>query len=127
MPSMLKTTVLSLGLLAGTTLAAQAQSVSSLPPNGAAQGAETQSTVTQPYNSTQSFYPKPGGTSFWKDEHYQPPADYATNAADHPYSTSIGPKPGSHSSGVDVPYRATAADAAPSAHPYTANVGPRPN
>jgi opacity protein-like surface antigen len=120
-----KSILLGLALVAGTAMAAQAQSVSSLPPNG---GAPTQSALTQPYGSTQSFYPKPGGNAVWRDEHYQPPAGYNTNAADHPYSTSIGPKPGAHSSGPEQHYRATAADAAPVNHPYTAGgVGPRPN
>ncbi|MGH7029091.1 MAG: hypothetical protein ACREEZ_01560 [Stellaceae bacterium] len=128
MPSILKSVLLGFGLVAGTALAAQAQSVSSLPPGGGVLP-QQQSAVTQPYGSTQSFFPKPGGGQFWKEEpHYQPPADYATNPDYHPYSTSIGPKPGSHSSGVDVHYRATAADALPARHPYdAAGVGPRPN
>ena len=124
MRSMLKSTLLGIGLLAGSTLAAQAQSVSSLPPAGGA----PQTAVTQPYDSTQSFYPKPGGNAVWKDDHYQPPADYSSNPADHPYSTSIGPKPGSHSSGADVPYQASTWDAAPAQHPYnSAGMGPRAN
>jgi len=90
MPSMLKSTLLSIGLLAGTALAAQAQSVSSLPPNG---GAPTQSAVTQPYTSTQKISPDPGSGTAWKQEHYQPPGDYASNPADHPYSAVLGPKP----------------------------------
>jgi hypothetical protein len=127
MSSMLKSALLSVGLLAGTALAVQAQSVSSLPPAGS-NPAVPQSAVTEPFGSNQSFYPKPGGNAVWKDENYQPPADYATNPADHPYSTSIGPKPGSHSSGVDVPYRATASDAEPAHHPYDATgMGPRAN
>ncbi len=122
MPSMLKSTLLGIGLLAGTALVAQAQSVSSLPPGG---GATSQSAVVQP--STQTIVPNPGGNSVWKEQHYQPPADYASNPADHPYSTSIGPQPGSHSSGKDVPYQASAWDAAPAQHPYTAGLGPKPN
>lgn len=127
MPSILKSAVLSLGLVAGAALAAHAQSVSSLPPDGGSVPPQ-QSAVTRPYGSTQSFYPKPGGGSVWKEDHYQPPADYASNPADHPYSTSVGPKPGSHSSGPDVPYHPTAADAAPARHPYDSpGVGPRAN
>lgn len=123
---MLKSVMLSIGLLAGTALAAQAQSVSSLPPGGVV--APEPSAVTQPYGSPQSFYPKPGGNAVWKEDHYQPPADYASNPADHPYSTSIGPKPGSHSSGIDVPYHASAWDAQPAQHPYdAAGMGPRAN
>jgi hypothetical protein len=124
MPSLLKSTILGLGLLAGTAAAAQAQSVSSLPPGG---GLQPQTAVTQPYSSTQSFYPKPGGSEVWKEEHYQPPSDYAANKADHPYSTSIGPAPGSHSSGTDVHYQPSASDADPAHHPYTAGAGPKPN
>ncbi len=123
MSSILRSTLLSVGLLAGTALAAQAQSVSSLPPAGGV----PQTPVTQP-SSAAIPGPNPGKNSSWSEQHYQPPADYASNPTDHPYSTSIGPKPGAHSSGVDVHYQATAADAAPAAHPYTATgVGPRPN
>ena len=123
MSSILRSTLLSVGLLAGTALAAQAQSVSSLPPAGGV----PQTPVTQP-SSSALVGPNPGKGSSWTEEHYQPPADYASNSTYHPYSTSIGPKPGSHSSGADVHYQATDADAAPSAHPYTANgVGPRAN
>lgn len=127
MSSMLKSALLGVGLLAGTALTAQAQSVSSLPPAGST-AVVPQTAVTEPYGSNQSFYPKPGGNAVWKDPDYQPPPDYATNSADHPYSTSIGPKPGAHSSGPDVPYRATAWDAQPAHHPYdTTGVGPRAN
>ena len=46
----------------------------------------------------------------------------------HPYSTSIGPKPGSHSSGQDEHYRATEEDNTPARRPYTSTgMGPRPN
>lgn len=125
MPSMLKSTVLSLGLVAGVAFAAQAQSVSSLPPGG---GVAPQTPLTQPYGSTQSFYPKPGGNAVWKEDHYQAPEEYSANRAEHPYSTSIGPKPGSHSSGTDTHYQTSDWDAAPAHHPYTATgVGPRPN
>ncbi len=125
MSDLLKATILGVGLLTGVALTAHAQSVSSLPPAG---GMATQGAAAQPVAPTQALHPNPGGGSSWKEEHYQPPADYAANPADHPYSTSIGPKPGSHSSGVDTHYQPTAADAAPAAHPYTSGgVGPRPN
>lgn len=124
MASLIKSTVLGLGLLAGVAATAYAQSVSSLPPAGSAVPT-AQSPV---YSSTQSFYPKPGGMEVLKEQHYQPPADYASNPADHPYSTSIGPKPGSHSSGVDQHYQTSEQDSAPAQHPYTSgSVGPRPN
>ncbi len=87
MSSLLKSTVLSLGILAGTAAVALAQSVSSLPPSGPA----TAPTVSTPSNSTN-------------------PAD----KWQHPYSTSVGPQPGSHSSGKDEHYQATEGDDAPS-------------
>jgi hypothetical protein len=124
MTSIIKTALLSFGLMAGAAAVAHAQSVAALPPNDTT---PAQTARTLPYGSTQSFFPKPGGAEVLKEEHYQPPADYAVNKADHPYSTSIGPKPGSHSSGVDVPYHPTAADSSPSMHPYTAGAGPKPN
>jgi hypothetical protein len=85
MPSMLKSTVLSVGLLAATALAAQAQSVSSLPPGGGA----PQSAVTQPATSPKLVGLTPGATSTPTAEHYQPPADTASNPADHPYSAAV--------------------------------------
>jgi hypothetical protein len=97
MPNMLKSTVLGVALLAGTALAAQAQSVSSLPPNG---GAPTENATTQPPASPPSIGLSPGATSTPTAPHYQSPAaaNYATNPADHPYSASedkglMGPKP----------------------------------
>ena len=95
MPSMLKSTVLGVALLAGTALAAQAQSVSSLPPNG---GAPTQSAATQPPASTQAVGLSPGAGPAWKAEHIQSSAPYTSNPAEHPYSASVdkamaGPKP----------------------------------
>jgi hypothetical protein len=124
MNGLLKSTVLGVGLVAGMALAAQAQSVSSLPPGGGV----PESAVAPPSSSTQSYYPKPGGNAVWKDDPYQAPADYAANPADHPYSTAVGPKPGSHSSGTDVPYQASSWNDRRVAHPYTApETGPRPN
>jgi hypothetical protein len=63
----------------GTALAAHAQSVSSLPPNG---GAPARSALTQPYSSTHSFFPKPGG------------AEVSKAPAQHPDTASgVGPRP----------------------------------
>ncbi len=124
MTNLLKSTFLGLGILTAVAATASAQSVSSLPPSG---DVASQTPITQPYGSTQSFYPKPGGSAVWKEEHYQPPADYETNKAVHPYSTSIGPKAGSHSSGPEQHYQASGNDT-PAQHPYTApGMGPRPN
>jgi len=86
MPSMLKSTVLSIGLLAATALAAQAQSVSSLPPNG---GAPTDSAATQPNVSPPSIGLSPGATSAPKVEHYEAAMPYASSPADHPYSAAV--------------------------------------
>jgi hypothetical protein len=94
MPSMLKSTVLGVALLAGTALAAQAQSVSSLPPSG---GAPVQSAATPPA-SPPNVGLSPGAAPAWKVEHIQSSAPYASIPTDHPYSASVdkamaGPKP----------------------------------
>ena len=122
MSSLLKSAVLSLGVLAGTTLVALAQSVSSLPPSSPA----TAPTAATPPSSAKIF-PNPGGNTTWQEEHAQPAVGYDADKAQHPYSTSIGPQPGSHSSGKDVHYDATDGDNAPSRHPYTSNLGPKTN
>ncbi len=95
MPNKLKSTVLGVALLAGTAFAAQAQSVSSLPPNGSA---PTASATTQPPASPPNVGLSPGAGPAWKVEHSQSPAPYASNPAEHPYSASVdkamaGPKP----------------------------------
>jgi hypothetical protein len=84
MYALLKSAVLGAALLTGMALAAQAQTTSASPPAGAA----PQETVRPaPYG------PKPGGSKAWKQEHYQNPADYATNRAYHPYSMhGMGPQ-----------------------------------
>jgi hypothetical protein len=87
---MMKSTVLGAALLAGMAVAARAQSIAAVPP---ASGMPEQSALTQPYGSTQSLYPKPGGGKLRKHEHYQTPADaYAADPWDHPYSARMGPK-----------------------------------
>jgi hypothetical protein len=98
MSSLLKSAVLSLGVLAGTGAVALAQSVSSLPPSNPA---------TAPTAATPST------------------TNYQADKWQHPYSTSVGPQPGSHSSGKDEHYQATEGDNAPGLHPYTSNLGPR--
>jgi hypothetical protein len=95
MPSMLKSTVLGLALMAGTALAAQAQSVSSLPPSG---GAPMQSAAAQTAASPPSIGLSPGASQTPTAAHYQSPAPYTSNPAEHPYSASVdkamaGPKP----------------------------------
>ena len=100
MSSLLKSTVLSLGVLAGTAAVALAQSVSALPPSNPATAAAPSTSSSSPY---------------------------AADKWQHPYSTSVGPQPGSHNSGKDEHYQATEDDNAPSRHPYTGNLGPRPH
>ena len=100
MSSLLKSTVLSLGILAGTSAVTLAQSVSALPPSNPA----TAATASTPSNS-----------------------NYQADKWQHPYSPSVGPQPGSHNSGKDEHYESTAADKEPSRHPYTGNLGPRPH
>ncbi len=95
MPNMLKSTVLGVALLAGTAFAAQAQSVSSLPPNGST---PTASAPAQPAASPPSIGLSPGATSTPTAPHYQSPTPYASDPAEHPYSASVdkamaGPKP----------------------------------
>jgi hypothetical protein len=122
MSSLLKSAVLSLGVLAGTAAIALAQSVSSLPPSSPA----TAPTVATPPSSAKIF-PNPGANTTWQEEHAQPAVGYEADRSQHPYSSSIGPQPGSHSSGKDVHYEATDGDNAPSRHPYTSNLGPKTN
>ena len=100
MSSLLKSTVLSLGVLAGTAAVALAQSVSALPPSSPAPAP----TVSTPSSS-----------------------NYDADKWHHPYSTSVGPQPGSHSSGKDEHYQAKEGDDAPSRRPYSAVLGPKPN
>lgn len=123
MSSLVKSTVLSLGLLAGAATAAHAQSVSSLPPSGS----PAAPTAAPAYSSTTKILPNPGGGSSWQEEHYQAPPNYNADSSQHPYSTSIGPKPGAHSSGGEENYKPTDADKEPGRHPYTSNMGPRLN
>ena len=86
MYGVLKSAVLGAALLTGVAVAAQAQSVSAAAPAG---GVPQQSAQMHP------FGPKPGGAKQWKQQHYVPPADYATSRTAHPYSEPgrIGPRP----------------------------------
>jgi hypothetical protein len=95
MSKLVKSAVLGVGLLAGTALAAQAQSVSSIPPTTNSPAA---SVPTQPYTSTQTIVPDPGGSVKITSQHYQGAKKSGPDLVDHPYSTSIdsaksGPKP----------------------------------
>jgi hypothetical protein len=86
MCDVLKSVVLGAALLTGVAVAAQAQTVSAAAPAGG---------VPQQSAQMHQFGPKPGGGKVWKQQHYEPPADYATNPAAHPYSEPgrIGPRP----------------------------------
>lgn len=125
MSSLLKSTVLGFGLLAGVAATAHAQSVSTLPPTSPATAPTAAPAPAT--SSTQQISPNPGGNSTWQEQHYRPAAGYDSDKSQHPYSTSIGPQPGSHSSGQDVHYQATDSDNDPARHPYSSNMGPKPN
>jgi hypothetical protein len=121
MPSFVKSTLLGLGLTMSAIAMAQAQSVATLPPNGgAAPGAAPtmQSAVTQPYGSTQSFFPKPGGAEVFRDEApYQQPGAYATTNTAVPAATSV----------PAAPYQATTDTDPSSQHPYSSRTTPKAN
>jgi hypothetical protein len=87
MRTILNASLFALGLAVGTAAVAQAQSISSLPPNAGEQG---QTARTLPYGSTQGFYPKPGGSEIINEEPAQPPATASETPAAQPYST--GPR-----------------------------------
>ena len=94
MVSLLKSTVLSVGLLAGLAATAHAQSVSALPPDGSTPPSyggtlQVQNAHTGIAGSTQSYYPKPGGGGVWKEDHY--PAQSFNGA--YPSMNEPGPKP----------------------------------
>ena len=96
MMSLLKSTVLGVGLLAGLAASANAQSVSALPADGSTPPSygstlQLQNAHTGIAGSTQSFYPKPGGGGLWKEGHYQSPAQSATGT--YRSTNETGPKP----------------------------------
>ncbi len=96
MVSVLKSTVLSVGLLAGLAGTASAQSVSALPPDGNTPPSyggtlPVQNAHTGVAGSTQSFYPKPGGGGLWNEGHNQPPGQSATGT--YPSASETGLKP----------------------------------
>lgn len=93
MPSLLKSALLAVGLLAGVTTTGYAQSVSALPPT-------TQTAVTPPLYSPTKIRPNPGGSEVWRQVPNQPMAAYrvyplpdggtvAPSAQDQP----TGPRP----------------------------------
>jgi hypothetical protein len=90
MRSLLKSTVLGVGLLVSVAAAAQAQSVSSLPPTSA----EPTAVTTTPPVSSAKIYPNPGNNGSWKEDHYQA-VQTDESPARHPYTASphFGPAP----------------------------------
>ncbi len=82
MHSLLKATVLGVGLLAGASAIAHAQSVSALPPTSSA----TAPTATKPALSSSKIFPNPGNSTGWTEEHYQA-AQSDKDPGRHPYST----------------------------------------
>jgi hypothetical protein len=106
MAKILHATVLGVGLAAGAVFSAQAQSVSSLPP-GTDSATQTQTARTAPFGSTQSVFPKPGGSGLVE----QRPTAYA-----EPQAQQQNPAPTSQ---VTVGDRAQ--------HPYSGGMGPKPN
>lgn len=119
-----KSSLLSLTLLAGAAVAAHAQSVANLPPAGTP-------TVVQPpaISAPPVAGPNPGSNvSIPAGQAYQKPADWNSNPAYHPYSTSgAGPNPGSNVSANNEPYTPSAAGDSPASHPYSqGGTGPSP-
>jgi hypothetical protein len=124
MRCLLKSSLLSLTLVAGAVVAAQAQSVANLPPAGAP-------TSVQPpaYSAPPVAGPNPGSNvSIPSAQTYQKPADWDTNPAYHPYSTSgAGPNPGSNVSANNEPYAPPSGGDSPATHPYSqGGTGPSP-
>lgn len=105
-----KSTVLSLAFMAGVAMAAHAQSVANLPPAGAS------ATPAQPpaYAAPQARGTNPGGgTGIPTAEHFQKPADWDSNRAYHPYTTSgTGPSPGAGVTANNEPTLPTGANLA---------------
>ena len=113
MSSLLKSTVLGLGLLAGVATTAHAQSVSALPPTSPA----TASAAAGPAYSSAKIYPDPGGGVNFAAEHSQSVA-----------SPKISPDPGAGTGWQHQHYTAADGDKAPARQPYsTSHFGPAPN
>ena len=90
MSSLLKSAVLGASMLVALGATASAQSVANLPPTS--QAAPPAPVMGAPVaSSLKGVQPDPGSLGAWKHE-AQLPADYATNANLHPYSSGVGPK-----------------------------------
>jgi hypothetical protein len=124
MPCLSKSLFLGLTLAAGAALSAHAQSVANLPPAGAPASAQPPA-----YAAPQVASPNPGSNvSIPAGPAYQKPADWDSNRAYHPYSTSgAGPNPGSNVSANNEPYTPPAGGDSTAAHPYSqGGTGPAP-
>jgi hypothetical protein len=89
MRSLLKSTVLGVGLLAGVAATAYAQSVANLPP---ASPAAAPAATTPPVSSAK-IYPDPGSNGAWKEEHHKA-AQSDNDPGQHPYTMPhFGPAP----------------------------------
>jgi hypothetical protein len=119
-----KTSLLSLALFSGGAIAAHAQSVANLPPAGAAAG-----TPSPVYSAPPVAGPNPGSNvGIASAPAYQKPADWESNRAYHPYSTSgAGPNPGSNVSANNEPYTPPPGGDSAAGHPYSqGGSGPAP-
>lgn len=109
MSSLIKPVLLSLGLVAGIALGAQAQtplygpnpgagSIASLPPSDAPRASSHNSIPGQSQHavapSAAYVGPSPGAGTGHTPPHFEKSADWDSNPALHPYTTSgMGPKP----------------------------------
>jgi hypothetical protein len=90
MRSLLKSTILGVGLIAGVSATTLAQSVSALPPTNPA---PAPTATTPPVVSSAKIYPNPGVNGDWKEEHHQATESDNDNGR-HPYSVGhFGPPP----------------------------------
>jgi hypothetical protein len=88
--SLLKSMVLGVGLLAGVSATAYAQSVSTVPPTSPP---TAPTATTAPAASTAKIYPNPGANGSWQEEHYKA-TETDNDPARQPYSkSSFGPRP----------------------------------
>lgn len=101
MTKILHAAVLGLGLAAGAVFSAQAQSVSALPP-GTDTSTQGQTARTMPFGSTQSVFPKPGGSEVLTEQPSRAYAGYQ-NAVPAVQPTPTGnPNVGPYSGGMGL-------------------------
>ena len=90
MQSLLKSMVLGVGLLAGVSVTAYAQSVSTVPPTSPA---TAPTATTPPVVSSAKIYPNPGRNTEWNEERYQA-TETDNDRGRHPYTVGhFGPPP----------------------------------